>query len=171
MTLLACLLCAVPLGAQKERREPLNEKQIEEVREAGAFPDQRIGLYTKYLNERAETLKALAKRAKGAARSHRLNEELLDFTALMDELGSNLDQYGDRKADLRKALKKLNEDAPQWLEMLHALPSEAGFDLAQKEAVESCRDLAEEASAMLKQQTDYFAVHKDESGQEREEPK
>ena len=169
--LLLCLVCSVPLWAQKEKREPLNEKQIEEIREAGVFPEGRIALYVKYLNERAETLKALAKRAHSAARSQRLNEELLDFTALMDELSSNLDQYGERKADMRKSLKKLNEDAPRWLEMLRALPPEAGFELAQKEAIESGHDLAEEAATMLQHQTEYFAVHKDESGQERAEPK
>jgi hypothetical protein len=100
-----------------------------------------------------------------------MDDELQDLVALMDELGSNLDQYGERKADLRKSLKSLSEHSTQWLETLKAVPSEPGFDLSRKEAVESGRDLADQAGQMLKEQTEYFDLHKDEKGQERAEPK
>jgi hypothetical protein len=72
---------------------------------------------------------------------------------------------------LRKSLKALNEDAPRWLTLLRVPPPEPGFELAQKEAIESCKDLNDQVSALFKQQTDYFAVHNDEKGQERVEPK
>ena len=51
----------------------------------------------------------------------RLDGELQDLTALMDELGTNLDVYSDRKADIRKALKALNDAAPRWLGILRTL--------------------------------------------------
>ena len=165
------LLCSVPLLAQKEKREPLTEAQVEQIREAGVDPDGRVKLYTKFLDEDVDNLKALGKRVKSAARSHRMNEELQDFSALIDELGSNLDTYGERKADMRKALKALSETAPHWLEMLRAIPSEPGFELTLKEAVESAQDLSEQATTLLKEQTEYFNVHKDEQGQDRAEPK
>lgn len=166
-----CFFCVLQLAAQKEKREPLTEAQIDEIREAGIVPDLRIGLYTKFLNERAEKLKALSKRAPSAARAHRLNEDLLDFTALLDELSGNLDQYGERKADLRKALKALNGDASRWLEQLRALTPEPAFDLALKEAVESGKDLSDQASTLLTEQNNYFVIHKDEKDQQRAEPK
>jgi MoxR-like ATPase len=106
-----------------------------------------------------------------AARSRRLDDELQDFTALMDELGSNLDVYSDRRADTRKALKPLPEAVEHWLGILRALAGEPGFDLARKEAIESGQELAEQATRMLKEQTDYFELHKDERGQDRAEPK
>jgi len=168
----ACLLfSAAPFLGQKDKREPLTETQIEAIREAGINPDERVKLYTKYLDEHAESLKALSKRVHSAARAHRISEELLDFTALMDELGSNLDEYGDRKADLRKSLKALNEAAPRWLEVLHGLDSEPYYELALKESFESHKDLAEQSASLLKEQTEYFEQHKDEKGQERAEPK
>jgi hypothetical protein len=167
----ACLLFALPLLAQKNQREPLTEVQIEEIREAGTNPSERIQLYTKYLNQHAETLKALNKRLKSSARAQRIHEELLDFTALLDELASNLDQYGDRKADLRPALKPLSEALPHWLEALHAFPPEPAFELTQKDSIESAQDLTTQATALLKEQTEYFKTHKDEKNQEREEPK
>jgi hypothetical protein len=43
--------------------------------------------------------------------------------------------------------------------------------LARKEAIESGEDLADQAKRLLSEQTDYFAQHKDEQGQDRAEPK
>jgi hypothetical protein len=165
------LFCAADLPAQKEKREPLTAPQIEEIREAGIFPSDRINLYTKYVNGHADAIKGLTSRAKSGARAQRLDGELQDLTALMDELGENLDVYSERKADIRKALKALDEAAPRWLGILRALPGEPGFDLARKEAIESGEDLADQAKRLLSEQTDYFNLHKDEQGQERAEPK
>jgi hypothetical protein len=169
--ILFCLMGAAISHAQKEKREPLTGAQIEEIREAGIYPDERVKLYTKFLNEHADVLKGLTGRAKSTARSRRLDDELQDFTALMDEFGSNLDVYADRKADIRKSLKPLSESVQRWLGILRALPGEPGFDLARKEAIESATDLADQATRLRSEQTDYFKVHKDEQGQERAEPK
>ena len=169
--ILACLLWVVPLHAQKEKREPLTGAQIEQIREAGIDPDGRVKLYTKFLDEHAEVIKGLSKRAKSDARIRRLDDELQDYTALMDELGTNLDVFSDRKADIRKSLKPLTEATQRWLGILRALAGEPGFDLARKEAIEGGEELAEQAKRLLQEQTDYFKLHKDEAGQDRAEPK
>lgn len=166
-----CFFGALPLFAQKDKREPLTETQIEEIREAGIDPDARIKLYTKFLDARADVIKGLTNRARSAARSLRLDGELQDLTALMDELGSNLDLYSDRKADIRPALKSLAEAAPRWLTILRVLEGESGFELSRKEAIESGEDLADQSKRLLTEQTDYFKQHKDEKGQDRAEPK
>ena len=138
----------------------------------GIYPDDRVGLYTKFIDEHAITIKGLTSRAKSGARAQRLDGELQDLTALMDELGTNLDVYSDRKADIRKALKNLTQLlAPRWLGILRALAGDPGFELARKEAIESGEDLADQAKRLLTEQTDYFNEHKDEKGQERAEPK
>lgn len=167
----SALVLAATAAAQKDKPEPLTGPQIEQIREAGIYPDQRIGLYAKFIDEHAETVKSLSFRASSAGRTHRLDTELQDLTELMDELGSNLDEYSDRKADLRKSLKNLNEAAPRWLNLLRALAGEPGFELSRKEAIESCDDLTSQAKRLLTEQTDYFNAHKDEKGQERAEPK
>jgi hypothetical protein len=166
-----CLGLATASAAQKEQRQPLSDAQIEKIREAGIYPDDRIKLYTQFVDERAETIKGLTNRRESSARSKRIDDELQDFTALMDELGSNLDQYSDRKADLRISLKKLNELTPRWLGILKALPGEPAFDEARKEAIESGEDLADQGKRLLTEQQTYFAEHKDEKGQDRAEPK
>jgi len=169
--ILVCLFVAAPLSAQKEKPEPLTEAQIEEIREAGIDPAGRINLYTKFVNEHADVIKGLTARSKSITRARRLDEELQELTALMDELGANLDQYADRHADLRKALKPLAEANDRWLGILRALAGEPGFDLARKEAIESGEDLADQAKRLLTEQTEYFNLHKDEQGQQRAEPK
>lgn len=169
--LISASLFPLPLFAQKDKREPLTEAQIEQIREAGIAPNDRINLYTKFLNEHADTIKSLTNRSKSLSRAHRLDEELQDLTALMDEFGSNLDLYSDRHADIRKALKALTEATERWLGILRTLPGEPGFDLARKEAIESGEDLADQAKRLLAEQTEYFNLHKDEQGQDRAEPK
>jgi len=169
--LLLSLLAGVSAHAQKEKRDPLTSAQIEKIREAGIDPAERVKIYTKIVEEHVETIKGLTNRSKSAARSHRLDEELQDLTALMDELGSNLDVYADRHADLRISLKPLAAATPEWLTAIKALPGESGFDLARKEAIESGQDLADQAERLLREQTEYFNLHKDEQGQERAEPK
>ncbi len=171
VAVLACLFSSVQLSAQKEQREPLTSAQIEKIREAGIYPDDRVKLYTRFLDEHADVIKGLTNRTKSAARSRRLDDELQDFTALMDELGSNLDTYSDRHADIRKSLKPLTEATQRWLGILRALAGEPGFDLSRKEAIESGQDLADQAERLLREQTDYFKLHKDEQGQDRAEPK
>jgi hypothetical protein len=89
----------------------------------------------------------------------------------MDEFGSNLDVYSDRHADIRSSLKPLPAAAQHWLSILRALAGEPGFDLARKEAIESGEDLADQATRLLREETEYFNLHKDQQGQEREEPK
>lgn len=167
---LAILCIAASAGSQHVRRQVLTEAQIEKVREAAVDPDERIKLYTQFINDHADTLKSLSGRAKSGARTKRLDDELQDLTALMDELASNLDQYGDRKADMRISLKKLNEDVPKWIDMLKSFPTEPSYDEARKEALGSGKDLAEDAKKLLDEQTVYFANNKKAKGQERQEP-
>jgi hypothetical protein len=168
---LFCLLLSAPLAAQKQKREPLTEKQQDQIEEAGIDPVARVDLYVKFLNDYCDTIKGLIPRAKSAARARRIDDELEDFAALMDELGDNLDMFSQRKADLRKSLKGLNESIQRWQGVLRDLPSEPGFELALKEAIDSTNDLTDQAREITADQETYFKGHPDEKGQDRAEPK
>jgi len=169
--ILFCLLLAAPLAAQKEKRNPLTDEQAQQIAEAGIDPVARVDLYVKFLNERSDTIKDLIKRAKSPSRARRIDDELQDFTALMDELGDNLDVFSERKADIRKSLKGLNESLQRWQGVLHELPSEPVFELSLKEAVDSVGDLADQTKQLTADQEAYFKAHPDEKGQDRAEPK
>jgi hypothetical protein len=164
---LVLLLAATTALAQGPRTARLSEKEIEDVREASVFPAERVRLYTSFLNQRAGKIKDLGSRPKSGQRVLKLDDALQDFTALMDEMASNLDQYTDRHSDIRKALKPLNDDAPRWVNILRALPGEPGFDLSRKEAIESGEELVDQAKRLLTEQDAYFLAHKEEKGQER----
>jgi hypothetical protein len=169
--ILFSLLIAVPLVAQKEKREPLTEAEQDQIAEQGDTPVARVDLYVKFLDDHSDTIKGLITRAHTPARIQRLNGELEDFAALVDELDDNLDVYSERKADIRKSLKGLNEGVARWQAVLHALPSEPGFELSLKEAFDSIADLSDQARQITTDQEAYFKAHPDEKGQDRYEPK
>lgn len=160
---------ASPLRAQRDQREPLNATQQEQIAEAGIDPDARIALYTKFTNEHAQTIEGLGKRHE-AGRGRRLDGELQDFATLIDELSSNLDEYGDRKADMRKALKVLNEALPRWQGILHGLPNDSAYEVSRNDAGDALSDLTDLTKKLTADQEAYFKEHKDAKGQDREEP-
>lgn len=169
--ILFSLLVAAPIAAQRQKPEPLTDAQQQQIAEAGIDPVGRVNLYVKFLNERADTLKGLITRAHTSARASRIDDQLQDFSALLDELGDNLDVYSDRKADIRKSLKPLNESIERWQQVLKSLPSEPAFEISRQDAIESCSDLADQAQKLTADQTAYFNLHKDQKGQDRYEPK
>jgi len=171
-TLIGIAGFSVPVAiAQKDHHDPLTEAQVDKIREAGIDPNERIKLYTEFTNDHVNVVKNLTSRGQSEARAMHLDRELHDVATLMDETGSNLDVYSDRHADMRQALKMLADASQRWLGILKALAGEAPFDLSRKEAIEAGQDLTDQAQRLLREQTEYFAAHKDEKGQERAEPK
>jgi hypothetical protein len=167
---LACLLLAAPLAALQSRQATLTEDEVDQIKNAGTEPAHRISLYVKFLNQRADDLKALTMRAETPARDHRIDSALQDFADLMDELGDNLDQYGGRDADLRPALPRLNQATARWMSLLHSLPAKPAYDISRQAAIESLQDLTDQGKQLQQQQTAYFKAHPKEKGQQRAEP-
>jgi hypothetical protein len=170
LTSLLMLLAPQQSLAQHPRRETLTPAEIEEIREAAVVPFERVKIYTRITQEHANRVKDLAGRPRSAQRAKKLDDAIQDLTSLMDELGGNLDVYSDRHSDIRKALKPLAQAVPEWVKILRMLPGEPEFDLSRKEGIESGEELADQATRLLHEQEDYFATHKDERGQEREDP-
>jgi hypothetical protein len=167
------LLCQLPVTAllgQKDQRDPLTPAQQEKIAEAGYDPNTRVGLYTKFLNEHADVIKGLIERAE-EGRDQRIDSELQDFSVLLDELASNLDTYGERKADIRASLKPLSESVFRWQKILTDLPGRPGIQVSRDDAMSACKDLADQTSQLIVDQSNYFETHKDEKGQDRAEPK
>lgn len=169
-TTLVCLLLTAPLAAQKQKREPLTEKQQDEIAEAGINPVVRVNLYVRFLNEYSDSIKGLVPRAKSSARVFSMDDTLQDFAALMDELSDNLDVYSERKADIRKSLMGLNNSIAQWQQVLKSVPSESGFEISLKNAIASVNDLDDQAKQITTDQEAYFAAHPKEKNQDRYEP-
>jgi hypothetical protein len=102
------LLCflAIPLSAQLGGREPLDETEIDKLREVAQEPDKRLKLMVEFARARLTAIDQLRSDPHSvAARGPRVHDLLEDFTRLVDEIGDNIDDYAGRKYDLRKALK------------------------------------------------------------------
>ncbi len=110
LTASVVLLLAMPAFAQRSRRDPLNEKEIDQLREVAQEPDKRLKLMVEFAKARLATIEQLRGDPRFAAgRGPQVHDLLEDFTHLVDEIGDNIDDYVDRKEDLRKALKYVIE--------------------------------------------------------------
>ncbi|HLK33142.1 MAG TPA: hypothetical protein VKT29_08640, partial [Terriglobales bacterium] len=89
------------------QRDPLNQKEVDELRDTNQEPEKRLPLIVRFARERLDTALAARSNAKlsAADRTATIHDSLQDFLAIYDELGDNLDMYTDQKEDLRKPMK------------------------------------------------------------------
>ena len=126
--LLACfLLCTLAQNAAwaQHRRDPLNPLEVDEVREAALDADKRIKLYVKFARERLEALEQMRADPKVTDRARQTRSRLQDFLDVYDELNENIDNFADRKDDLRKPLKAVIEADTEFQAKLRALKTSA----------------------------------------------
>ena len=107
------------LAAARVRRDPLNAKETDELREAAQEPENRFKLYIKFAQERlvaAEDLRSPS--TPPTDRGQRIHDALEDFANLVDEINDNVDSYSRQKQDLRKPLQLLIQADTGWQERL-----------------------------------------------------
>ena len=63
---LAVLLCCYVRPGVAQRRDPLNDKEVDEMREAADFPDKRLELMVKFARARMSAIQQLQGDAKKA---------------------------------------------------------------------------------------------------------
>lgn len=101
------VLGALPALGQRSQRDPLNAKEVDELRETNQEPEKRLPLIVRFARERLDAALGARNNPKLAAadRTSTIHDSLQDFLSIYDELGDNLDMYSDQKEDLRKPLK------------------------------------------------------------------
>src|SRR6185437_4199268 len=104
--LLLVPLCAV---AQRQKRDPLSDLEVDKLRDAAQTPDVRLKLYIEFARTRLERLQQAKADMKAADRDQQMQDALQDFIDIFDELDDNVDTFADRDDDLRKALKPVIE--------------------------------------------------------------
>jgi len=97
----------LPALAQRSQRDPLNAKEVNELRETNQEPEKRLPLIVRFARERLDAALAARNNPKlaSAERTATIHDSVQDFVSIYDELGDNLDMYTDQKEDLRKPLK------------------------------------------------------------------
>lgn len=107
--LLACLAALQPCRAQEHKHDPLNDLEIDQLRDAAQEPEVRLKLYVGFARTRLEKMQQIQADPKVTDKDQQILAELQDFTDIYDELDDNVDTFDDRGDDLRKALKPVIE--------------------------------------------------------------
>jgi hypothetical protein len=160
---------AHPLQAQI-RQSALSEAEVEQIRDARYVPGECILLFAKFLDVRTQKLQDLYAKPRRPGREEDTRELLTQFTSIADELADNLDDYGPRHADLRKALPKVLEATDRWATALKSPPEQETYSVARKIALESVRDLRESSTELAAEQTTWFKAHPPSKTKEEKAP-
>jgi hypothetical protein len=156
--LFAVLALALPLLAQ-EPDSTLSQPEIEQIRELRTSPADCVLAFVKFLDLRTEEVRDLYAKPRRPGREQDTHDLLEQFTAIADELADNLDDYGTRHADLRRALPKIISATERWSSTLKSPPDDEGYTVARKLALESIRDLREAATELAGDQAAWFKLH------------
>ena len=109
----------------ERRRDPLNQEEIDLLRDAMLEPDQRLKLYVKFSRDRMTKLEQMRADPKATERAQKTHDMLEDFLAVYGELDDNIEMYVGRKEDIRKPLKLVIEADTEFQSKLRALKSSA----------------------------------------------
>ena len=160
LTLLLISAALAPfLHAQTQQKSDLSDKEVEEIREARYVPSDCVLLFVKFLDLRTQEITGLYAKPRRPGREQDTHDLLEQFTSIADELGDNLDDYGPRHADLRKALPKLVDATDRWATEIKSPPDNDTYDIARKLALESIRDLRESTTELASDQAAWFKAH------------
>ncbi len=135
MVLSLALLIALSASAQR-RHDPLNNEEINQLRDAMLEPDQRLKLYVTFARDRMNKLEQMRADPKTTDRARQTHDMLADFLSVYDELNDNVDMYVGRKDDIRKPLKLVIEADIEFQSKLRALKDAADADDAEAKQYE-----------------------------------
>jgi hypothetical protein len=102
------LLLSAPLWPQVHDRDPLTDKEVDQLRETAIEPEKRLKLMVEFTRARMTAIDQLRSDPKMAKDRGKQTHDLLeDIATLIDEIDDNAENYNERNADLRKPLKDI----------------------------------------------------------------
>src|SRR5215471_6464641 len=152
--LLALLSLAATASAR--RRDPLTEAEADQMRQAAMEPYKRLQLLIKFTGARLTSIdQVIADPNQAQGRGRKIHDLLEDFTALLDEINSNLDTYQGRplskddRKDFHKGLKEVIEACDKWEAKLKSLKSVSETEAQTKKEAEDYRFALQDAQDSL----------------------
>lgn len=174
---LVCLLLVVTsvVAQQGRKRDPLNELEIDKIRDSALQPDVRLKLYVEFARVRLEKLQQAKAEPKAENRDDQITDALQDFVDIYDELADNVDTFADRGDDIRKPLKGVIEADTEFGSKLRAFKSslassreDAGkFDFLAGTALQAVDDGAKDHRSLLAEQEEKFKNKKEKPHKEK----
>ena len=156
------VLSALCVPAAAGRRDPLNDSEIDQMREVAQEGDKRLHLLVTFAKSRLLAIDQMRGDPKFAeGRGGRVHDLLEDFTSIVNELDRNIDQYAGQKQDIRKPLKEVIEANADFQLKLRGLKEAA--------TVPANADEAKEWKYILEDATDAVNANGDNARQTLEE--
>lgn len=143
---------------------PLTEGEIEQLRDSAYIANDRVMVFVKLIDVRIKSLQDIYAKPRRPGREEDTHDLFEQFSSLADELSDNLDDYGSRHRDIRKALPKLVEATERWGTAIKSPPDDDRYNVSRKIALESLRDVREQASQLIEEQKAWFAAHPPQKG-------
>jgi hypothetical protein len=160
LSLMVLSFLGAGLSALAQRhRDPLNDDEVNQLREAAQEPDKRMKLYIGFAKSRMEMVEHMRTDPKlmGENDSEMVGR-LQDIATLVDEIDDNLDQYNEKTQDLRKPLKSIIEMDSDFQVKLTELKRTStpqqlrNYGIALEDATDSVGESADSARVMLEDQ-------------------
>ena len=165
--LAAAMLISAPLWPQTHDRDPLNDKEVDQLRETAIDPEKRLHLMVEFTKARMDNVEKLRSDPKAKDRGGQIHDLLEDISSLVDEIDDNAENYSERNADLRKPLQEIVQMDSAFQVKLRALraymddpknTAEADeYKFAVEDATESINQSADSTRKLLDQQNVKFA--------------
>jgi hypothetical protein len=143
----------------QRRHDPLNDSEVDQLRETAQEPEKRMKLYIGFAKARMEMVEHMRTDPKLMGENgSEMRARLEDLATLVDEIDDNLDQFNGRSQDLRKPLKtivEMDSDFQVKLAELKRTSTQAqlrGYGFALDDAIDSVNESADAARTMLQDQ-------------------
>ena len=164
---LALLVLLTPAFAQRHH-DPLNDLEIDQLREANLEADKRLKLIVSFARARLASLDQARSDPKATDRAQATHDWLTDFVDIYDELNDNIDMYVDRKDDLRKPLGAVIEADAEFQSRLRALKDDISnkkeetrpYEFVLTSAIESVDSSIQDHRQLLRQQEEAWKNRK-----------
>ncbi len=158
--LVFCFALFLPPSLFAQRgQDALSEAEVEQLRDTNRQPNERVLAFIKFLDDRTDKIRDLTTKPRRPGREQDIHDMMEQFVSIADNLEDNLNEYGPRHRDIRKALPKLQRAIDRWASVLKSPPDDDAYNVSRKLGLESLRDLREDTEHLIEDQKTWFAAH------------
>ena len=125
LVLIAVSLVAAAPAIAQNRVDPLNDAEIDQLRDAAQEPEARLKLYVQFAQTRWTAIEKARTDPKVADKLQVVHDQLQGFLNVYDEMDDNIDTFVKRESDLRKPLKAVLVADSEFMAKLRALNGDA----------------------------------------------